>query len=217
MFVGGGATGIWWLCNGSQIRAVDPNSLPRKLTHYKTFSMFYCDGKAFSVLRGDATRTEQDEGWLPLCFEHDQDDYSSYLTNAKYEPALYCRRPDQKWVSMLLPDVYHGTTQVTAPYGGLKGELPIFLALIAFSIPIERLTQDLPAMFHTQKWQQYTMANGRTYLSRPPPTPQTTPTNNPPGSHKRGVVVEVYTYSTGAGGSSPADLGALEDNGMYYA
>ena len=63
---------------------------------------------------------------------------------------------------MLLPDVYHDGCPVTAPpCGGLKGELAIFLALIAFSMPVDSLQTYLPAMFHSGKWQQYDMANGR--------------------------------------------------------
>lgn len=64
-------------------------------------------------------------------------------------------------MSMLLPDVYQDKWEVPAPYGGLKGELAIFLALIAFSIPVENLQQHLPAMFHGGIWQQCDMANGR--------------------------------------------------------
>lgn len=131
--------------------------------HYKTYSMFYCDGKAFLVLRGNAAATPNDEGWLPLCFEHDKSDYTSYLTNARFEPALHCRRTDQQWVKMLLPDVYHGRWEVPSPHGGLKGELPIFLALMAFAIPIDRLQRDLPAMFHSGTWQQYHMTHGSMY------------------------------------------------------
>jgi hypothetical protein len=64
-------------------------------------------------------------------------------------------------MNMLLPDVYHDRWEVSAPYGGLKGELAVFLALIAFSIPVDSLLTYLPAMFHGGKWQQYNMANGR--------------------------------------------------------
>lgn len=132
-------------------------------TPYKSYSMFFCDGKAFSVLRGNAAESSYDEGWLPLCFEHDRSDYSSYLTNARFEAALHCRQAEQRWVTMLLPDVYHGRWIVPTPHGGLKGELPIFLALLAFAIPVERLQHDLPSMFHSGAWQQYHMTHGRTY------------------------------------------------------
>ena len=98
---------------------------------------------------------------LPLSFEHDKKDYSSYLTNARYEPSLHCHRSDQKWMEMLLPDVYHDRWEVPPPYGGLKGELAIFLALVAFSVPVESLSTYLPAMFQSGRWQQYDMLHGR--------------------------------------------------------
>ena len=160
IIVAAGATGVLWLCDGWQIKRLVDNNLPRSAKPYKTYSMYYCHGKGFQVLRDNATSTRREECWLPLSFDHDKTDYSSYLTNARFEPALHCHRTDQKWMKMLLPDVYHDSWPVPAPYGGLKGELAIFLALIAFAIPVDRLQQDLPAMFHSGKWQQYEMGNG---------------------------------------------------------
>ncbi|KAF3000089.1 hypothetical protein E8E13_002794 [Curvularia kusanoi] len=136
-----------------------------------------------------------DEGWLPLTFDHDKKDYSSFLTNAKFAPALHCYRKDQKWMKMLLPDIYHGRWEVPQPYGGLKGELAIFLALVAFSMPVDNLKQYLPSMFRSGTWQQYEMANGR--------------------DHKRGVVVEVRV-SPSSRHSSKEDLESFEEHGMYY-
>lgn len=151
-----------WLCNGWQIKRLDDNKLLRHAKPYKTYSAYYRHGSGFQILRDNAvTNPREDEVWLPLSFEHDKTDYSSYLTNVGYEPSLHCHRSDQKWMKMLLPDVYHGSWPVPAPYGGLKGELAIFLALIAFSIPVDSLQNYLPAMFQSGKWQQYDMVNGR--------------------------------------------------------
>lgn len=149
------------MCDGSHIKILDDNNLLKRAKPYKTYSAYYCDGMGFQLLRDNATQTKREEGWLPLSFDHDKTDYSSYLTNARYEPGLHCHRSDQKWMNMLLPDVYHDRWEVSAPYGGLKGELAVFLALIAFSIPVDSLLTYLPAMFHGGKWQQYNMANGR--------------------------------------------------------
>lgn len=159
--IAAGATSIVWLCDGRQIKILDDSNLLRRAKPYKTYSAYYCHGKGFQILRDNAVTTRREEGWLPLSFEHDKTDYSSYLTNARYEPDLFCHRTDQKWMKMLLPDVYHGSWSVPAPYGGLKGELAIFLALIAFSIPVHSLQQYLPAMFQSGEWQQYDMVNGR--------------------------------------------------------
>lgn len=196
LIVAAGATGIIWLCDGLQIKRLNDNNLLKRARPYKTYSMYYCHGRGFHVLRDNATNTKREEGWLPLSFEHDKTDYSSYLTNARYEPALHCHRTGQKWMQMLLPDVYHDRWEVPAPYGGLKGELAIFLALIAFAIPVDGLQTYLPAMFQSGKWQQFDMLNGRT--------------------HQRGVVVEVWTYSSRHGGSSDEQLKELEEHSFYY-
>ena len=131
------------------------------MRRFKTYSVYYCHGKGFQILRDHAVYTKREEGWLPLAFEHDKKDYSSYLTNARYEPSLHCHRSDQKWMEMLLPDIYHDKWEVALPYGGLKGELAIFLALVAFSVPVESLSTYLPAMFQSGRWQQYDMLHGR--------------------------------------------------------
>ncbi|KAF2626533.1 hypothetical protein BU25DRAFT_422308 [Macroventuria anomochaeta] len=200
--VSGGVTNLWWLCDGNRIRPspLAEHKLPPGMVHYKTYSLFYSDGRGFWVLRGDATNPTHDEPWLPLCFDHDENDgFSSFLTNARSEPALRCRRTDQTWVKMLLPDVNHGSVVVESrQQGALKGELPILLGLLAFSIPIESLQQYLPSMFHSGTWQQYDMANGR--------------------NHKRGVIVEVYACPTSNGGTTAEALKDREDGltGKYY-
>ncbi|KAJ8107940.1 hypothetical protein OPT61_g8518 [Boeremia exigua] len=197
-----GVTNLWWLCDGERIRdqPVPQERLPPGMVPYKTFSMFYSDGGSFWILRGDATNLEFDEPWFRLCFEHDDaDGFSSFLTNAREQPALRCRRLNQTWVRMLLPDVHHGSAIVDAEqYGGLKGELPILLGLLAFSMPKESLQQFLPRIFMNGAWQQYDMANGRT--------------------HKRGVIVNVYAHPTSNGQTTAQALDDLENgrNGMKY-
>jgi hypothetical protein len=165
VIVAAGATSIMWLCDGRQIKILDNSNLLRSAKPYKTYSVYYCYGSGFQVLRDNAISTRREEGWLPLSFDHDKTDYSSYLTNGRCEPALHCYRPDQKWTKMLLPDVYHGSWPVNAPYGGLRGELAIFLALVAFAIPVDSLQRYLPAMFQSEKWQQFEMLNGSMCLA----------------------------------------------------
>ena len=150
-----------WVCDGVEIQILENNDLLNRAKHYKTYSAYYCHGRGFEILRDNAISTRREEGWIPLSFDHDKTDYSSYLTNTRLEPSLHCHRSDQKWIDMLLPDVYHDRWEVPAPHGGLKGELAIFLALIAFSIPVHSLQHYLPAMFQSGEWQQYDMANGR--------------------------------------------------------
>jgi hypothetical protein len=47
----GGATGVWWICNGTQIWSVPDADLPRK-EHYKTHSVFFSGGYGFKILEG---------------------------------------------------------------------------------------------------------------------------------------------------------------------
>jgi hypothetical protein len=54
---------------------------------------------------------------------------------------------------MLLPDIYHTTVRTgDTRYGGIIGELPIFLALIAFSTSREYLPNVLPRVFNGGSW-----------------------------------------------------------------
>jgi hypothetical protein len=63
---------------------------------------------------------------------------------------------------MLLPDIYHGPSVAKGQnYGALKGELPIFLALIALSLPGHHLPNVLPQLYVNGHWQSHTMAHGR--------------------------------------------------------
>lgn len=156
-----GVTGMRWMCNGNQILSLSPDTLQNNTQPWKTYSMFYSGGIGFRVMRGNATNPTDGQAYRPLGFEHhDDDSYSSYLTNVMVQPTLRCQRDDQIWTRMLLPNTYHGTSTTVPQYGGLKGELPIFLALIAFSMPPALLQTYLPAMMHNGVWQQFNMQNG---------------------------------------------------------
>jgi hypothetical protein len=150
---GEGASYKWWHCDGSQIRQVQ-SYLP-EAEPYSTYSVFYIDGFGFWVLKGDAINPSPNETWQPLHFEHPPDgNYSSYLCNVAPHRRVACRRRDQQWLKMLLPDIYYeGAPETAYPqYGGLKGELAIFLALVAFAIHPDDLLQWLPVMFTGRAW-----------------------------------------------------------------
>jgi hypothetical protein len=74
-----------------------------------------------------------------------QQTYSSYITNAGEHNRLRTQRSNQTWPKMLLPKHYHApepsrTSDEYHQYGGLTGELPLFLALIAFSVDANMFT-----------------------------------------------------------------------------
>ncbi|CAI6304744.1 unnamed protein product [Periconia digitata] len=196
----GGASGIWWYCNGQQIQAI-PNATrpPQGAQHFKTFSMFFCSGYGFWVLRGDATNAASlaSEAWHPLRFDYEENDYSTYITNAGSRRNLNWTRPDQRWPGILFPDIYHNPTMVTPnlQYGGLRGDLPIFLSLIAFSMRREVLAPMLPNMFINGAWNVHSHPSGRV--------------------DRRGVVVYVYTAPQNwAPNSTINELHRYED-GVY--
>lgn len=174
-----GVYGQWWCCNGLTISNIGHDQLPGTMRPFKTYSMFYLGGFGFWVLQGDATRPNTDgHTWQPLRFDHDAlDNYSSYLCNVSQHRVVACRHQNQQhWMKMLLPDIYYEGSPETpyVQYGALKGELPIFLGLIAFSMQPSQLFHNLPNMLRDGQWQTYDMPHGR--------------------NEHRGVVVHVYTW-----------------------
>ena len=158
-----GVSNAWWICNGNVIWTVPEAQLPDK-QYYKTFSVFFSGGFGFRVLRGNATVPAAGEAWQPLGFEHDKKDaHSSYLTNVMQQPTLRSHRTNQAWVPMLLPNTYHGPRSTNQNRGALKGELPIFLALLALSMPKDQVMASLPRLFTGGNWQLHALGNGCAY------------------------------------------------------
>lgn len=113
-------------------------------------------------MRGDATQPPASEAWHPLSFDHDDHDYSSYLTNAGTESTLRCQRSDQSWPRMLLPTTNQvQAARMTSAYGGLKGDLAIFLGLIALSVGQQFVTQLIPHVFRGGAWAVHQYPHGR--------------------------------------------------------
>ncbi|EUC46769.1 hypothetical protein COCMIDRAFT_35636 [Bipolaris oryzae ATCC 44560] len=148
-----GVTGMWWYCDGTQIREI--GQLPQDAQLYITYSVFYIGGFGFWVLKGDATISDtyrHSNTWQPLYFRHFSQ--YSYLCNAGQHRTVASRRSNQNWLR-LLPDIYYESAPVSnSPgYGGLAGELGIFLALIAFTIRPQDLRTGLPQMFRDGNWE----------------------------------------------------------------
>lgn len=153
--VAGGTTGRKYYCDRQQIREV--NQLPAGCRIFKQYSVYFIGGYGFRVLRGDAINPPPGDTWQPLRFEHSEQDFSSFLTSAGLQPTLQFQRNGQQWPRMLLPDIYHTHETPNTPpsmqaYGGLTGELPIFLALVAFSVPRDYLPSVLPTIFTGGAW-----------------------------------------------------------------
>ncbi|ORY19508.1 hypothetical protein BCR34DRAFT_471842 [Clohesyomyces aquaticus] len=188
---GGGISGMWWGCDG---QTVSQTHLPRRSMLYKACSMYFNGGEGFRVLDGDATRPSRDTAWHPLRFDWDETNYSSYLTAAGQHSTLRTQRADQVWPRMLLPDIYHTQSFTSnSQYGGLKGDLPTFLGLLAFSVHPARLQDILPTLFRDGSWHTYSLEHGR--------------------GHRRTLVVYVY-----CGSMAKSELQQLEEGmfGLYY-
>jgi hypothetical protein len=158
--VGGGVSGKWWSCDEHTIEEM-PSWNPSGTSPYKTFSTFYGSGHGFWVLRGDATNPPNNEGWHHLRFDHHPTNYSSSLSNAGQEAALRCQPSNVWWPHMLLPCIYHGPPYDYEGYGGLTGDLPIFLSLLALSMKPEMLGQELPNLMQNGSWTTHQNAHGR--------------------------------------------------------
>ena len=52
-----------------------------------------------------------------------------------------------------MPDIYRGPSTLCQQYGGLRGDLSIFLALMALSVEPDMLASLIPYLRHDAKWQ----------------------------------------------------------------
>jgi hypothetical protein len=147
--------------------------------------MYYAEGSGFWVLKGDGRAPPSDDDWHKLRFDTYDSRGSSYLTNAGQLSTLHVQPYSEHWAHLLLPDIYHSRTLATREQpGGLTGELPIFLGLMAFTTTQENLQGVLPYTFSGGRWITHNWQTTRT--------------------HKRGLVVTVYALNTP--GSTPTDL-----------
>jgi hypothetical protein len=185
--IGGGVSGLYWYCDRQSISQVA--YLPDNCPHFKTFSVYHyngifwaskCDATAVQVGDGDDNTGDQHpeeapegegEGWHHLSFDYEDEDdgqqtYSSYVTNAGEHSRLRTQRPDQTWPKMLLPKHYHALESshtLHLQYGGLTGELPLFLALIAFSVDAKHVSWVFQTCFQNGIWRTHNFDHVRKY------------------------------------------------------
>jgi hypothetical protein len=161
--INGGVSGQWFHCNGERIRHLSDWKPAEGEAAYKIFSTIYSDGHGLHVLRGDATNPPQSETWHDLSFDWNETTLSSAVTNAGGSRSLRVHNPNSRWPPMLLPDIYHGPEYAGTHYGGLTGDLPIFLALVALSMRPERLSTQLPKMMVEGEWVEHNRSHGREF------------------------------------------------------
>lgn len=172
----GDDSGKYWYCDRQHIHHVP--DLPEGSEEYKTYSLYYDEGN-FWIFEGDASavlialgdynseeNTADGAGsdWHHLSFEHEERLCTSYLTNAGEHSRLRVQRPDQTWPQMLLPEQFHAPADCLTTYqryGGLTGELPIFLGLIAFSIRTNAVGYAFQICFREGAWNTHNFPHGR--------------------------------------------------------
>ena len=86
------------------------------------------------------------QDWAPLTFHYPipRDTTGTSYAAARNAPhsTLNLQRPDQRALSQLLPDRYKAPAdrrRAPIPWGGMVGDLPILIALIAFSVSPDRV------------------------------------------------------------------------------
>jgi len=161
--VGGGISGLYWKCDGNRI-APTSSKLPEGSIPFKTYSFYY--DQVFWISDSDAAQTTVEaNAWRRLCFDHYDEDYSSGLTIAGEHLTLRTQRRNQIWPRVLLPNIYHAppisfSNNSCTQYGGLTGELPILLALIAFSISKNHAASAINSCFAEGRFRVHGSPNG---------------------------------------------------------
>ena len=107
----------------------------------------------------------EDSEWHGLNFRHNDDDFSTSLDLRGIHPTLRCRRASSMWPWVLLPEAYHGPVDTSQRYGGLRGSLSIFLALLALSVKPDELEAVMPKFRNNGQWRLPAFQNGSMYKS----------------------------------------------------
>ena len=109
------------------------------------------DGFETSASSGYSTETEEgqvsqedEDDWVSMSFNHLTNSVS-YAGRRLQKWRLCVERDDQDWARQILPDVYMAQAQPDNPqHGGLIGDLPLLLGLIAFAVRDTEATTVLP-------------------------------------------------------------------------
>ncbi|KAF2754732.1 hypothetical protein EJ05DRAFT_131743 [Pseudovirgaria hyperparasitica] len=154
--ISSGEDSLVFYCDGVSLKT---DGLPRDAMEYKTFSIYYHSGyfwivnydaidhqvgdgldsywgtpiRTMSIARHDGPETS----WQIMTFEHDETTCASTATYGSAHNRLRGRRLHQRWVEKLLPAGHLPRDYDVLPpdyYGGMNGDLPLILGLLAFSV-----------------------------------------------------------------------------------
>ena len=107
-------------------------------------SGFHVQSSASSDMGESDDENEYKDEWAPLKFDHRERDRLSYAGRRQPYSRLRVRRSDQDWPEKLLPDTCSAQETSEDPrHGGLIGELPLLIGLMALAIPPDQLAPGL--------------------------------------------------------------------------
>ncbi|KAK4565845.1 hypothetical protein LTR86_003694 [Recurvomyces mirabilis] len=135
------------------------------------------DSSAEEEEGGRSDSADAPDDWSKLSFDH-IDRGRSYAGVDKEYQDLAVIQEDSHWPDQLLPDTYGADERTDTPRrGGLVGDLPLLIALMAFSLPPNDVTAYLPPCIASPSWRVY----GPNQFSR-----------GAGWRNQRGIVVKVY-------------------------
>ena len=172
------STGVVFCCDGERIVAV--RELPAEAALYYTYSIYH-HTSVFWIVPFDATMHQVGDvhegsddrsdftAWRRMGFHYALNHVSS-ATIAGEHHRLSGQRRDQTWVQTLLPESYQSAGQYLpngSGYGGLAGELPIILALIAYSVYEENVAWLMQRSLQQGVWIDHnrTVQHGREFVT----------------------------------------------------
>lgn len=146
------------------------------------------------------------ENWVPLRFSAVAGDstLTSKATTRGLGQRILFQRPDQTSLHELLPNQYLAPRQDwrAAPgYGGLVGELPILIALVAYSVPPHGVSTKLAECIR-QGYRPHGRRRGEGCKCKPSLLQRNV--DHLAGTERRGLVVRVYYETTNQSQGGPS-------------
>jgi hypothetical protein len=201
-----------FFCDGTRIQPV--TQIPTaNVTAFQTYSIYYNQG-GFWILNYDATAHQVGDGldndslsndgrrtsdtrddtnwssWRMLSFEHPEGTTISNVCYGGDKTRLRSQSQSQRWVYVMFPTTYHSVN--TTGQGGLNGELPIILGLLAFSIDHRQIAWMFQNCFQNGSWTRNLHSGNHGSKFYVPWLRILLLTSI--GVDRRGMVVRVYSY-----------------------
>ncbi|KAF2140205.1 uncharacterized protein K452DRAFT_309982 [Aplosporella prunicola CBS 121167] len=190
----------WFYYDGTAVIAAA--TIPPGLYEYGTYSVYYDDSKFWAVpynVLQIPVATGENYDWNRVMFSHGEvDGTASRVTlGGEHWQLGPQHHQHQQWIRMLFPENHHPDPSMNPPnyssYGGLSGDLPLVLALIAFSIEPQYIYHAFQHCLTNHSWQAHQYRHGR--------------------RNKRGMMVSVY--ATGLQNSTPQILRFFDNTKIF--